>query len=428
MLDQSPTDRRNFKEFAAKLFRYAFVTIGPVGTAGTQFILSLQMLHTLEPRWFGVFSFLLVVSQFSCGAWSALFCAPLPILVHAATGESKLADLRCLFSSNGLGAIFALLTFWLIGVTLDVPNSAAAVFGFFAAVTLLRWFARQHAYVTGNALRTVLSDVVYSIALFAGVEFIHVLHLDGLHAPFGILLGSSLVSLAPFGFEYFAYQFAKVSFHDLLRYSVIWKKYSSWALVGVATTEFTANAHAYLVTFLVGPAAFAPLSASALLIRPIGVVMTALTDFERPQLARQIHSGQKKSINRSLMIFRLVLIATMALTAIVALILLNLDPGLIFPPRYSTAYLSQATALWMAIAAARIARTPESALLQAAGLFRPLALASVISSVVSIVIVTFLLIFGGPLFSVIGILLGEAVYAIWIHRQTYDWSKRHYPV
>ena len=159
---------------------------------------------------------------------------------------------------------------------------------------------------------------------------------------------------------------------------------SSWSLTEVVTTEATVNAHAYLVTFFFGPAAFAPVAASALIIRPIGVVMNAVTDFERPDLARQIDDSRLGGVMRSIRAFRVVLIAAWVATAIAAAGLMTYAPGLIFPSHYHSAYLAIGAALWMAVAGIRLLRTPEGTLLQAAGAFRSLAYASIGSSVVSV--------------------------------------------
>ena len=423
MFEHRWLDREQFSSLASRVFKYSLATIGPVGAAGAQFILSLQMLHTLTPREFGSFSFLLVALQFSCGIWSALFCSPLPAVVTTKTDAEKLEMLRCLFSANAAGAAIASLLFALLGLSLGLPTWGIVLFALYAAATLLRWFARQHAYLVGNMPRTVLSDTLYSVCLFSGIALIRFLNLESLDAPCAILFGSTAFSLAPFGVRYLAQQFMEISPRYLLPYGAIWRGYSSWSLVGVVSTEATANAHAYLVTSFFGPSAFAPLSASSLLIRPVGIAMMALTDFERPALAQQIQSEEIGLITRSLRIFRFTLIVAWVATAIAASMLTIYAPTLIFPARYSADHLPAVAAIWMIIAALRLLRTPESALLQAAGLFRPLAMASVISSGVSVGLVATLLAIGGPLWSLVGIVIGEASCTLWVHRQTYFWRK-----
>jgi O-antigen/teichoic acid export membrane protein len=409
---------------AAKLARYALITIGPAANAGSQFVLSLQTLHHLDPTSFGEFSFLLVASVFSWSVWSALFCAPLPVLMAQGAQELRSATLRCVFSASGAAAVGAGAVFWLLELSLGVAGWAAVVFALYACFALLRWYARQYAYVTGAPMRTLASDLVYGVVLLMGVAAMSITRADSLQAPFLALLVAAAASLLPFGRSYFARQFLEFSPRDIPRYAEVWRRHSSWSLIGVATTEATANAHAYMVTFLLGPSAFAPLSASALLIRPIGVVMTALGDFERPRMAKLIHAGEEDDAAQLMLPFRLALAGTWLCTALAALALMLYAPRLIFPARYATDYLAEAAAIWMIVAAVRVARTPESVMLQAAGRFRPLALASVYSSVVSVALVAALLFSSGALFSLFGILIGETVFAIWIRRLARDWRRR----
>src|SRR5690606_21908036 len=78
---------------------------------------------------------------------------------------------------------------------------------------------------------------------------------------------------------------------DIAGYGAVWRLQSKWALVGVASTEATANSHAWLVTFTAGPASFAPIAAAALLFRPVGLCAMALTQLERPLLAKHTSKG-----------------------------------------------------------------------------------------------------------------------------------------
>jgi O-antigen/teichoic acid export membrane protein len=394
---------------------YALAAIGPISTAVAQFLLSLKMLHTLDAAAFGGFSFLLVTSVLSCGVWSALFCAPLPVVLTHYEAEEKQSVLRALFTTSALGAVLAGVVFFILGRILQLAPREAAIFGVYAALTLMRWYARQYAYANHRVVRVGVSDIAYSAAIVGGL-------LSGpANAPFEILLVAGIFSLILFGRLFFAAQVGYFSIGALPHYAKIWRRYSGWSLIGVITTEATGNSHAYLVTSFLGAAAFAPLSASALLIRPIGVVMNALTDFERPRFARQIHGGDLVSARSSVSFFRLVLVAAWIGTALAGWALMTFAPRLVFPPRYSVRELAIGAAIWLAIAFVRLMRTPESALLQAVGVFKPLALASVYSSGASIAIVAILLFKFGALMSLIGIFIGEGVYALWIHRQARAW-------
>ena len=64
----------------------------------------------------------------------------------------------------------------------------------------------------------------------------------------------------------------------LAAYGPIWRDLTQWALLGVVTTELSANAHAYLVTLFNGPKSFALIAAGSLFMRPVSLCLTALPD------------------------------------------------------------------------------------------------------------------------------------------------------
>lgn len=196
-----------------------------------------------------------------------------------------------------------------------------------------------------------------------------------------------------------------------------------WSLSGVLTTEATGSAHAYIVTLVSGPTSFAPIAASALLIRPVTLAMNALTDFERPQMARQLGKGDKEGAAGSMRALRLALIGVWAVCALIGLALMRYAPLALFPARYEMGVLAVGVALWLAISGLRSLRTPDSVLLQAAGQFRPLAHASFWSCGISVMAVWGLLETMGPVWSLLGILAGEAVAAMIVWRQGKAWRE-----
>ena len=400
---------------------YIIASTGPFGSAAAQFILSLVLLRTISTAQFGAFSFLLIAAQLSWGAWSALFCAPLPVLLSRADGPGHAAQLATLFTANLAGAGLAFVAFVGIGIALGLSWLSAGLFAGFGAAALVRWFARAYAYATGTPLRTAASDLTYSGIILAGTPLIWRFGDSSLALAWGLSLVAVCAAFLPFGRTFLVGQFGRFDRTSLGGYGAVWREHSRWSLLGVVTTEATANAHVYIVTLLSGASAFAPLAASALLIRPITVAMNALTEFERARLARQIGTRDIGGAQGSVRFFRWALIATWIGTAVLTALLLGYAPGLVFPARYDRGFLAVGATLWMAVAAIRLLRVPESCLLQAAGEFRPLAFASVWSSGVSVVAVLLLLALSGPLWSILGILLGEAAFAAWIWREARRW-------
>lgn len=414
----------DLRSAARRVQHYSLAMVGPVGSAGAQFALSLVLLRRLDAAAFGGFSFLLVACQFSWGIWGALFCAPLPSILATGAPEARAALVRTLFSANLAAGGLALLAFLGLAREPGLAWPSAVLFAAFGATSLLRWFARTHAYAVGAPLRAAASDLVYTVVLLAGVAAVAARGDPSLALTWGSMLLGTLAAFAPFGRPYLAEQFGRFDVAALAGYAAVWRQHARWSLLGVVSTEATANAHVYIITLLRGTTSFAPLAASALLIRPINVAMNALTEFERARMARQLGASDVAGARASARDFRLALIATWIATAAATALLLAYRPGIVFPTQYSRPFLVAGSALWMAVAAVRLLRMPESCLLQAGGVFRPLALASVWASAISVVGVSVLLLAGGTLWSIVGILLGEAVFAAWIWRETRLWLRR----
>lgn len=408
---------------ARSLWRYSLAAVGPVGSAIAQFALSLVLLRKLDPSAFGSFSFLLVVSQLGLGIWSALFCAPLPTLMANGNEESRDRLLKCLLAANLMGTGLAFFMLLALGFALALSGSASLLFACYSAAALLRWFARAQAYATNSPLRTMSSDLIYTVALLIAVLGMQAIGVASLETAFGALFFCATLGLLPFGSTWAKQQFIQFRAHDLGAYAGVWRLHSRWSLLGVLTTELTANAHVYIVTFASGASAFAPLAASALLIRPINVTMNALSEFERAQMAKHIGARRIDLVMSSVRLFRLALVATWVITAVASALLLYYAPRLIFPAQYELEVLAIGTALWMAVSAVRLLRTPESVLLQAAGSFRPLAFASVLASIGSVAAVLALMATSGPLWSIAGILFGELLMAAWIWWQATRWRR-----
>ncbi len=407
----------------SRLLRYGLAMLGPFGGAVTQFVLSVQMLHALSPASFGGFAFLLVLFQFGMGISSALFCTPLPIVLHASGSFDAEARRRAVFAGNLTYCLVAGILFWLLGIALELSAGGAILFAIYAALALLRWFARAFAYATGKAQRTVASDIVYCLVLGLSIVLLWLKGVDSVADPAAALLVSAAAALVPFGMDYLRKQISGYRPVDLLNYLPVWHEHARWALVGVTTIEATANAHAYIVTSLAGPSAFAPLAATALLIRPLGVIMNTLGEFERPRLARAIaQNAPTGELRGTVRIAWIVLTVAWFGTAAVAFILLLYAPHLVFPTKYSRGDLLIGAALWIVVAAARCWRAPESTLLQAAGRFRGLAFASLVSCWISVAAVVAALLLYGPLASLGGVMLGEIVFAIWVTREARRWQ------
>jgi O-antigen/teichoic acid export membrane protein len=205
----------------------------------------------------------------------------------------------------------------------------------------------------------------------------------------------------------------------------IWRDVTRWSLLGVALSEITANAHAYFVTFISGPKAFALLAIGSLLMRPVFLVLQALPDRERPTIARYLAAGDLRSANRTRMEFRLAAIAVWLGTVGLAAAILHWYPQLFVRKGFDGTAVWIVVAIWALIVAVRAIRTPEAVFLQAAGEFNALARTGFAASIVSVLGTFVLLALFGPVASLAGILCGELMNTIQIMALMQSWRRAH---
>lgn len=412
--------------FQDRTLRYAIAFAGPASTSAAQFLLSMFVVKQSPAETFGHFAFLMILLQFMLGIWSALFGASLAAIMadpDRARGRGQLAGM---FAANLLAALPVALLFVGTALALQMTPVAAILFALFAVIWMMRGFARAFAYAQGHQMRVMISDIIYGVVVIAGTPSLLWLSPDMMSDVSLLLLVASAAAMLPFGRDYARRQAQRISRQSLSAYGEVWRNHSGWSLLGVLTTEATINAHAYIVTLVAGAQSFAILAASALLTRPVSVLMSSLSEYERASMAREMAAGDSGQVIHSLRSFRIfMMLIWLATTGLIAGIL-AFAPRLVFPPIYSVSTLALGSALWMAVMLVRALRAPESAMMQAAGEFRPLAFASVYSAICSVVGVTVILLIVHPLWSIAGVLVGELVYSACLWPKAQHWRHNHF--
>jgi hypothetical protein len=404
--------------------RYGLTAAGPIAVSGAHFVASLIFLHWLAPADFGLFSFLLVVVPFCLSMSSGLLGAPLVNAIgkSKAVEEDQLAAFRKVNRLFCLGAgIVTAALMWASHASL----AAALALGGYGAVMSLRWFSRFNAYIDNHPRRAAGSDLVYSTALLVGLTALMATnHLSLLSASL-LLFGCSVLSVPVFGWTFLCKQFLPGPQGSFAVYMPIWRDVTRWSLLGVVLSEVTANAHAYFVTFIAGPKAFALLAIGSLLVRPVFLVLQALPDRERPTIARFLAAGDFRSANRTRIEFRFAAIAVWLGTAGLAAAILAWYPQLFVRKGFDGSAVLAVVAIWALIVAVRAIRAPEAVFLQAAGEFNALARTGVTASVVSVAGTLLLLVLFGPAASLGGILGGELVNTVQIMALMRSWRLAH---
>ena len=382
--------------------RYGASVLGPAAVSAAHFLVSLILLHAMPAGEFGLFSFVLVVAGFGISVNVALISVPLAR--GLATGDH--AILPACFQMNWLvcGAIALLLFGALLGSAADWRD--AILLALFAGAFTFRWFARCFAYVENHVAAAVQSDLIYALTLGGSLTVLAAIHAVNFTLGAEMLLLSALAALPPFGLGFFRRQVAALTRHPK-HYGPVFRDITRWSLAGVVTTELTANAHVYLVTLIAGPTAFAPLALGMLLLRPTGLMQSALPDLERPRMAHAVAAGDAAALTRIQGHFSLGLLTVWAANVLLCAGALLFLPDLMTKKGYHIKAIIPVMTLCALIVAVRGLRTPQAVLLQAAGAFKSLAGICAASATISLAATLGLLLAFGATASLGGILLGE---------------------
>ena len=405
-----------------RMGRYGLAVIAPASVAAVQLLLQLIVLHQVPANEFGLYAFLTIIVQLGYGISNALICTPFTVLLHRSAEESF--DPRSFFTiSLAYATLFGLMCLS-IG-KLFSPDNWIFLFALYGSLAMFRWFGRAYAYSNFKQFGAAGSDIIYAASLLLCMGVLHVVgHLDLLYLS-GALLLSTALGLLVIGREFLKQQFLTSPVASLASYKEVWREQSRWALLGVATTEATSNAHSYLVTAVAGPAAFAPLAAAAIFMKPVALAITSLTQLERPAMSKALADGESARANAVRKDFLLALISIWVVVTALTFVLLWLKPGIVAHQGYSLFDLRLAAALLVAIALIQVWQSPNSVFLQAAKEFRMLSTFSVKACLFSLPLVAIAVLVFGPVYSLFGILIGQTIMAIQISRQAKAWRLKN---
>jgi O-antigen/teichoic acid export membrane protein len=421
-LDAMKAEPPSVPPLSGVLMRYAMTAAGPISISAAHFVAAIIFLHTLPRAEFGLFSFAFVVVSFCFSMSGALFGASLVNKLNV-VGALSDATLASFMKANALYSALAAMAVFALMLGGSAPPGIAALIAVYGGVMTMRWFARSHAYAVQKMRRAIASDLTYSTSLLLALGIAAATHTLTAVSASTILALCACLGLVSFGSQFLVAQVKSVFAGSLRGFMPVWQDLARWSALGVVTTEAASNAHAYLVTFISGPHAFALLAVGALFMRPVSLVMTALPDAERPAMARAMAQNKVGDALRALFQFRMAGLAAMVATVALAAVILVWFPQLVIKDGYDPHSVVAVVCIYIAIVGIRVARTPDSVLLQVLGEYRDLSSASVRSSVVSVLAVLVLLLSFGPMWSLLGIVAGEAVGAHRVFVLTRRWRK-----
>jgi hypothetical protein len=401
-------DRQTLGQFGGTSF-------GAASVSGSHLMMQVVSIRYLSANEIGTLAFVLILMQAGYSLCNALVATPYTIALN----QNGSTDQRTLASFGRINLLLALIQGLLCGLVAGcaVHVAAGVAFGTAGFVSIIRWFGRADAFARHDSRRAIHSDYVYAsfvttamlMALVAGLP---------LWAFGTILLTSGIAALAVLGPALILQHRPTAWRETFSAYRPIWREQSIWTLLGVTASEATANSYSYIINAIAGPAAFAPIAIGALFFRPVNVVITALTQLQRPRMALAIATRNGAALRQAARNFHAALVAVWALNAAATASILLLMPNTFFSKRgigFSTVLV--AAAMLSAVTFLQCMQAPLSVQLQAAGRFKSLALASAVSAVLTVPIVATLAIIATPVATIVGVAIGQAILLLIIWRR-----------
>lgn len=182
--------------------------------------------------------------------------------------------------------------------------------GFVLAIIgiIARESQRSFAYVQGQGVRAFAGDLIYGMVLLAGIAL--ALAGDQLSAGLVLLL-TGIAGLVPLLSR-------AAGFHGLQTHAEPMRQFWScgrWALPSVVVTWISLSSYPYFAEHALGLAAVADIGASRLFLMPIGLMMTAWSNWYRPRISGWLVSGNVDAvaqITRRSLLAGWMLLATLA--------------------------------------------------------------------------------------------------------------------
>lgn len=259
------------------------------------FAISLAFIWSASKTEYGYYILLMAPLLLIQSIQNAIVNSPLATFLPAATEADKPTLLITAASLH----IYLALTCGLLGVLglvvygqvaeLHVESLLLAGFVLAIAGTVARESQRSFAYVQGQGVRALVGDLIYGMVLLAGIA----LALAGGQLSAGlVLLLTGIAGLVPL--------FSRIGgFLGLKTHAEPMRQYWScgrWALPSVVVTWISLSSYPYFAKHALGLAAVADIGAARLFLMPVGLMMTAWSNWYRPRISRWLASGNVDAV------------------------------------------------------------------------------------------------------------------------------------
>ena len=259
--------------------------------AAVHLLLLVAMLRLLVPSDYGLFALTTVFGIFASGISNALAATPLLVFTPVITRNAVRSALEGVFAAvNTLVAAGAFLIALMATLLLHASMPTALAMAVVTATWAVRNYARSLAFARRRSEAAFLGDAFYGglgLLVVAGAWA-----WQGEETRLQVAL--LLLGAAQFASAHLICRTLGAPMHVRLRSRTLrtYRRQHSpltrWSLLGVVTTVLQTESHSFLVTALVGPAAYAPLAAGFVLFGPVRTAVGAWLMAMQPELAMAV--------------------------------------------------------------------------------------------------------------------------------------------
>jgi len=397
-----------YKRLTSPGFGSIMAMIGPIAVAGSHFAVSAALIPNASPEAFGTFAFAMVVMQVVTGISDGIIGSPMAVI----TREGGSSNINIFRSVN---LLYCAVAFFLTWVTLCtfVNFPTATLLSLFISIMAYRWFWRAVLFQQGRKVQAWIADTIYSAVVMVLLLSLLIGDVIYLWTVAVCLLASAIVTTPVFLSTRETLQPA-VFLTSLRCFKSIWLKHSRWSLLGVGANALAIEAHVFVVSFIAGPEAFAPVAIAALLYRPTLIGIYSIAQIERPRISKVMQLEGIPAAVRETRAFTVVLSVLWLCNSLAAAAAIYGGNHLI-RETYDVALVTKCALLLGAVMLLRSARHPLLVLLQAMHQFRAIAYVTAGVAPLSIGFTAIGLHFGDLPGSILGLLIADIVLSIAVY-------------
>ncbi|TXH98088.1 MAG: hypothetical protein E6Q75_02695 [Rheinheimera sp.] len=386
--------------------------VGNVGQAVAAFTLAYLILHQAPVADYALLSLVLLLQAFGIALVNALVGSPLLILLHAQS-PSKDGPVLIGFIWIAAGLAIGIAALQLIFAVISGQAVMTATWLALASTLQILRSALRSYWLNRHAEKVIQSDLLLTFSLLLPIFWLMLNHIITLQSVAFILVLATVLAIGPL----------LIPIRRWIGLTPAWPEIKQGlnqqgkpAALGVLTVELTANFHCYFVMLMSGSHAFAAIAAATLFFRPQAVILQSLQQSERAMIVQAWLAKCYTQLRQTMSVMHRLAVTAFLLNLIAIALVWYWQPDWLWPDPVTEQSFLLALLLWGGIAFLRGARLPISTVLQAADQFQPLARATYISAGLTIPAVCISWCLGGPIATLIGVLVGEVILAIQLKR------------